>query len=494
MKVQLVFAPGLSQSSLEVLAESMWPPLGVLYLASYLRAKMPEVVIKVTDGCRIGYKKTWDEVTAFKPDILGISFYTTTAHGASALARKVKRSLPGTMVIMGGPHATALPLETLRQSTADLVVVGEGEETLFQIVRNKTEGRPASELYSLPGVWAREMDGSVEEVHENPPAQFIKNLDSVPSPAWDLIDFSDYKGWFLSKKHPEAPILSARGCPFWCTFCSNAVWKSSRPTLRLRSAQNIADEIELLYRRFGIREFFDQADEFNSSHKHALDVCAEIKKRGLGLTWKAQLRVKPFTEELAKAMAEAGCWYVHIGIETGNQETIDGIGKRILLTDVEETCRLLKKYNIKVLALFMLYNVWEQNGELRFEDTQMSLKTLAFARNLVRKRLVDYISWSVTTPYPGSKLFDIARRHSLIHLRFLRDWEAWQKDELFMMSLPGIDRRQQGRVKRKGEWLRVECMLRSRAFKMKDIPFLVKRGVHVLLASRAPSASHPTSP
>ena len=202
------------------------------------------------------------------------------------------------------------------------------------------------------------------------------------------------------------------------------------------------------------------------------------------MTWKAQLRVKPFTEELAKTMAEAGCWYVHLGIETGNQETIEGVGKKIDLKDVETTCALLKKYNIKVLGLFMLYNVWEEEGQLRFEDSAASLRTLAFARNLFKKKLIDYISWSVTAPYPGSKLFDIARRHNLINPRLLNDWEAWQKEALFMISLPGISRREQQFVKMKGELLRVSCLLRSWNFKAKDIPFLIKRAIHLLLAAR----------
>jgi len=484
MKVQLVFAPALAESSLEALAESMCPPLGVLYLAAYLRSKMPEVQIKVTDGALIGFQKTWEEIEAFQPDVLGISFYTMSTHGASALARRAKEKLPATTVVVGGPHTTALPLDTLRQSHADIAVVGEGEIAFFQIVQALNSGCSNQEIYKLPGVWAIERDGETERVHENPAAQFISPLDMLPSPAWDLIDFSPYKGWYLSKQSPEATIFSARGCPYWCAFCSNAVWKSSRPTLRLRSARNVADEVEMLSRKFGIREFFDQADEFNNSLENALEICRELKKRNLGVTWKAQLRVKPFTEELAQAMAEAGCWYVHLGIETGNQETIEGTGKKIDLKDVETTCALLQKYNIKVLGLFMLYNVWEEEGQLRFENSAASLRTLDFAWKLFNKRLIDYISWSVTAPYPGSRLFDIARRHNLIDPRLLTDWEAWQKEALFMISLPGVSRREQQKVKLKGELLRLRCMLRSWNFKAKDIPFLIKRGLHLLLASR----------
>jgi len=479
----------MSISSLEALAESMWPPLGILYIAAYLRSKMPEAEIKITDGALIGFEKTWEEIEAFTPDVLGISFYTMSTDGASALARQAKKKLPKMTVVMGGPHTTALPLETLRHSHADLAVVGEGELAFYQIVQAINSGCSAQELYKLSGVWAIERHGVKEIVHENPATPFVSALDMLPFPAWDLIDFTRYKGWYLSKQSPEATIFSARGCPYWCTFCSNAVWKSSRPTLRMRSAKNVADEVEMLYRKYGIREFFDQADEFNNSLENALEICREIKKRNLGMTWKAQLRVKPFTEELARKMAEAGCWYVHLGIETGNQETIEGIGKKIDLKDVETTCALLKKYKIKVLGLFMLYNVWEEDGKLRFEDSEASLKTLAFAKDLFKKRLIDYISCSITAPYPGSKLFDIAIRHNLINPRLLTDWEAWQKEELFMITLPQINRPEQQMVKMKWESLRVRCLLRSWQFKLKDIPFLMKRALHLFLASRAKTAT-----
>jgi radical SAM superfamily enzyme YgiQ (UPF0313 family) len=459
--------------------------MGILYLASHLRSRMPKTTIKATDGCRIGFDRTWREIAAFRPDVLGISFYTTTACGAAALARQCKQSMPGTTVVMGGPHATALPLQTLEEANADFVVVGEGEETFCEIVRHRLESAPDHQAYTLQGVWAIEGNGPGKRIHQNPPSQFIHRLDSLAFPAWDLVNLADYRGWFLSKQWPEATILSARGCPYDCTFCSNEVWKSSRPTLRLRSAKNVCDEVEYLYRTQGVREFFDQADEFNNSMKNALEICRELTRRNLGLTWKCQLRVKPFTDELARAMAEAGCWYVHLGIESANQETIDGTKKKTQVADVPDTCRVLKKHGIKVLGLFMLYNVWEQDGRLRFEDSRMSLRTLDFARDLFDKRLIDYISWSVATPYPGSELYELALRHGLIDPRLLRGWELWQKKQLFVMSLPGLNRKEQESVKRKGEWLRVRWLLRNRQFGLKDLPFLLGRGLHVMLSSRS---------
>lgn len=477
IKVHLIFAPTLLYSPYEVLGENMWPPMGVLYLASYLRSRMSsDAEIKVTDGCKIGYKNTLQEIKKFKPDVVGISFYTTQAYGASELALKVKKILPSSMVVMGGAHATTLPEDTLKASGADIVVIGEGEKTFSRIVRLIFQGKHLSEFASLPGICIN-IDG---KVRKNAPPKFITPLDRIPFPALDLINIAEYKGWYMSKQSPETTMFFSRGCPYDCTFCSNRVWKSSQPVVRFRSPQNIVDEMEHLKNKFSVKEIFDNSDEFNCNLEHSLAICREIKKRNLGITWKTQLRVSPFSEELAKELAASGCWYVHLGIESGNQETLDGVKKRINLKDVELTCKLLKKYNIKIMALFMLFNVWEENGKLFYEDVKKTQNTLDFAWSLVKNNLVDYISWSVTTPYPGSELYDIACRHNLLNPTFRESWDNWQKEGLFVMDLPGVGKADRNIIKLKGEFLRMKCLLKRKYFKLKDLPFLAKRAFHIL--------------
>lgn len=475
-KVHLVFAPSLLYSPYEVLGENMWPPMGILYLSSYLRSRMANVEIKITDGCKIGYKSTLQEIKKFKPDIVGISFYTTLAYGASKLAQEVKKILPSSIVVMGGAHATTLPEDTLKASGADIVIIGEGEKTFSRIVRLISQDKNLSEFANLPGICIK-IDG---KVRQNAPSKFITPLDKIPFPAWDLIDIAEYKGWYMSKQSPEATMFFSRGCPYNCTFCSNRVWKSSQPVVRFRSPQNIVDEMEYLKNSFSVKEIFDNSDEFNCNLEHSLAVCREIKKRNLGITWKTQLRVSPFTEELAKELAASGCWYVHLGVESGNQETLNGIKKKIDLKDVELTCKLLKKYNIKVMALFMLFNVWEENGKLCYEDVKMTQNTLDFAWKLVKNNLADYISWSIATPYPGSELYDIACKHNLLNPAFRDSWESWQKEGLFIMDLPGVSKTDRNIIKLKGEFLRMMCLLKRKYFKLKDLPFLAKRALHIL--------------
>lgn len=449
--------------------------MGILYLSSYLRSKMANVEIRIVDGCKKGYHASLEEIKKFSPDIVGISFYTTLAYGASKLAREVKRMLPSSIVVMGGAHPTSLPRETLQASGADIAVIGEGEETFYRIVKSISEGKDICELAGLPGICVN-IGG---EYRLNPPDKFITPLEAIPFPAWDLINIKEYTGWYMSKQQPEATMFFSRGCPYNCSFCSNRVWKSSTPVVRLRDPKSIVDEMEYLKNNFSVREIFDNSDEFNCNLEHALKICREIKKRNLGITWKTQLRVTPFSEELARELAESGCWYVHLGVESANQRTLDGINKRINLKDVESTCRLLKKYNIKILALFMLFNVWEEEGALAYEDTAMTMTTLRFAWKLAKDNLVDYIGWSITTPYPGSRLYDTALKYNLLNSAFRDNWEAWQKEGLFMMDLPGINKWDRSKIKFKGEILRIACLLRKKHFKLKDIPFLVKRALHI---------------
>lgn len=255
----------------------------------------------------------------------------------------------------------------------------------------------------------------------------------------------------------------------------------TKPYVRLRSPESIADEIEFLATEYKVREVFDQADELNNDMKHALDVCEELSKRNMRVTWKTNIRAWPMTEELARAMADSGCWYVHLGIESSNQQTLDGIGKHILVQQVEEACHLMKKHGIFVFGMFMLHNVWEENGELKFEDVEMTRKTLEFARGLIDRGLIDYFSGAVTTPYPASKLYEIAVRHNLIRPELVGNWDRWYSSETFVMKLPGISRKEQARLKSLATRLRIRGMLKSGHLGLKDIPLMMRKGKKAVL-------------
>jgi len=488
------------------LGENMYPPLGLLYLAAYVRKKFPNLKIKVTDGLVAGKTKTLSEIENFPAQIVGISATTANISGAIDLSRQIKKKFPQTLVLLGGIHATSLPKDSLRASHADFVALGEGEQILSEIIKTYhscdtrdtrgTRGTFDSSCRAIPGLAYLHENRFVR----NPLMPLIKNLDNLPFPARDLLDLSKYTGWMVALKHPETSIMSTRGCPFNCHFCSNLVWKLQKPYLRLRSPENIMDEVELLQGQYDIKEYFDQADEINANPEWLLSLCQEKVKRKIDLPWKAMLRADNLTPEIAHWLKLSNCWYVHLGIESGNQKTLDGVGKKITLPGIENSCRILKKEGLKICGLFMLGNVWEERdlnhhsyppnppnpsnpstkSLLRFESLSDSRSTLRFARHLLQKGLIDNMTWSHTTPYPGSALYDTAQKYHLIPKKFIGKWPYWNHSWSIVMKLPGIKDEDRRKLKNQGVLLQTLSLLKTGHLPFSSYPYLLRRGLSFL--------------
>jgi len=478
-RLLLLFAPPIKQPKLGELGEEIAPPLGVLYLAGSVRKEFPHMEVEVFDGVRNGFDRSWAMIQDVKPDFLGLSYYTTSAEGAFELSRRTRSEFPGIRIVMGGPHATALPKEALVRGAADIVVRGEGETTLVELLRLWTEETTGwrSRRSSIDGTaWLSE-DGTLAMTK---PRCHVDPLDMIPFPARDLLNLKDYKGFYISKTRPETSMVMSRGCPFSCTFCSNQVWKLGRPLVRTRSPENIISELVELRDMFGIREVFDHADEFNSNIAAGSAITRAMIEHDIGMYWKTQVRAYPLPPDFVESMAKSGCWYVHLGIESGNEATLDGIGKKVTRRQVIDACRVLKDNGIKVHGLFMLFNVWEENGHLKFEGSDETERTLEFADTLSSKGLLDYIGWSVTTPYPGSKLYDIALKNELIKPHLRDEWERWLLDETFVMDLPGISDQDMARAKSKGSILRGKLLLKSGNLNMSDFGYFLKKGMKII--------------
>ena len=470
MRVLLVNAPKLGE---EGVINLMYPPLGLLYLASYVRER-EDVEVAVLDGCREKYADLLTRIHAFAPDVLGVSFTTQAATGAYRLVndlKPIRDQAEKPLVIYGGPHTTALPEEVLRRSHGDVAVLGEGETTFLDLVQQFRKGR--LKLADTLGV-AYLVNG---EVKINPKRPLIKDLDTLPLPARDLIDLSVYPGSYYKQEKTETYLTSSRGCPYNCVYCSNPVWKYHKPWYRLRSPQKVVDEIEHIVNELGIREIYDQTDEFNGNLKWAKEVCDEIVRRGLKVKMKAQLRSDRVDQELAEKMAAAGFWLTLFGVESGNAGTLRGIDKRTTPEMNRRALSLMKSAGIKTFALLMAFNVWEEEGRLCFEGKDETLKTLDYARELIDDGLLDLISWSLTTPYPGSKLYDIAINHHLIRAELQGQWEHWDSSERMVMQLPGITEKDWIKIQNQGKKLQFFLLLKSGTFNLKSFPLYVKRGL-----------------
>jgi len=362
------------------------PPLGIGYLSSYLRQQGIET--RIVDGLNLGLSA--DELVrqCADADVVGISclsdYYLETVQLAQAL------KAAGKTVVIGGPHATALPVETLAETHADFAVIGEGEVSLCELVRC-LEKKGATD--GLEGVLAR--DGSTF-VRRN----LIEDLDLLPFPDWRQMDPRTYRKaphGGLIKRFPVAPITSTRGCPYACKFCASpTLWNRQ---IRFRSPQNVVDEIEMLVRDFGVREIHFEDDNLTLKASHAEAICKLLIERRLDICWAAPngIRVDAVTPELLGLMKQSGCYYLAFGIESGNQAILDGVGKKTSLSAIEAAVRLAHDAGILTQGFFIFGLPGETEATVE--------ETVQFAKRIP----LDRAQFLLLDVLPGSELWDELR-------------------------------------------------------------------------------------
>ncbi len=466
MKVLLLNAPPIKEMGV---TGQIYPPLGILYLASYAKAHMPDIKIAAIDGYKEDKKKLVHRIIKFKPDVLGVSFTTQAATGAYWLINELRAINKDIKIVVGGPHPTVMPAESLHKSACDIVVIGEGELTFLEILQKIEQEQDISRTAGT----AVMIDG---KIRHNPARPLIADLDSIPYPARDLLDIKSYPGYLYKKYRHDTDMISARGCPFNCTYCANPVWKQQKPWYRLRSPKSVVDEMEFIVNEYGIREIFDETDEFNGSKRWAKSVCDELISRNLDIVWKAQMRVDNVDEELADKLKKSGCWMVLFGLESANQKTLYGINKKQTIAQMERALSIMKQRGIKCFGLFMAFNVWPEDGRFAYEDKDDSLNTLNYIKKLLKEKKLDLFGWSMTTPYPGSKLYDLAIECDLIDESYIGNWENFDSGENFLLNLPDVNKKDWFYVINAGKKLQAKRLLASGTFSLSALPLYIKKG------------------
>ncbi len=397
-KLKVVFAdpPFGREAKGEAVTES--PNLGILYIVGYAKPRLQNVEFTYLEPF-LSPEEHLAKVKQIEPDVYAISFTTPRRELSFETIAKVKAlGLPMRMVA-GGAHPTIDPQDVLDNTAVEVCIRGEGEETATELLQKLQAGQPIVDVV-----------GTVNKQKDNGVRPLLKDIDFFP--AWDIVDFENYDVAVARKKR-MAYLLPIRGCPNYCTYCSNPVWKLEKPWIRQRSPKNIAEEVRYLYGR-GIREIYLRSDTFNVDIKWCLQVCDEIEKLGLkGMVFQSNLRADKLNDELAKRLHDIHVWLVHIGLESANDRVLRGIGKNATQADNVRTLELLKKHHIKVYGFLMLYNAWETDGKLEYESPEEVQNTLEFAKNCLRDNLIEYISWSITNPIIGSKLYHIAKKHGI---------------------------------------------------------------------------------
>jgi radical SAM superfamily enzyme YgiQ (UPF0313 family) len=306
------------------------PPLGLMYLAQALRQDLPGTQVSLIDCVaeRLDESQAARRAADMDPDVVGLSALTHYFYDAWRTARAVKEAKPGAVVVIGGPHMSALGRQTMAHDCFDYGVVGEGEEVfadLCRALRDKTEVKPA------PGL-LRRVGGEVQ----GDGAAWVKDLDRVGVPAVDLQSFSPYlgmKGLRLGLGRFRAVVSTSRGCPFRCTFC-----QLPESRYRLRSIPNIIEEIEL-YARRGVRRFYFCDHLFNMDKKRVVDFCEAVLAKKLDIKWSFQGRIDQIDDRMMRLARRAGCHFLEVGIEDGTDAGLRAIKKHVTMRQVHEGLR-----------------------------------------------------------------------------------------------------------------------------------------------------------
>ena len=418
-----LFSQGVKTSA------SVTPPLGLAYIASHLRAHGHEC--RIIDGIAEPIGLDHLAEIACRYDVVGVTVVTAYALRAIELVAAIKARWPSPPVIVGGPHVSALP-ESLLARGADMAVIGEGEETMRELVECLAAGASRERLRAVRGIGFQE-EGIYHYTGPRPP---IDPLDTVPLPARDLLPMGRYHSSIArASAQPSLPLLASRGCGGACSFCSRHTF-GTKP--RYFSVGRIVEEFFLLRDKYGARDVAVFDDNFVADEETASSVCHALRSRGFDLTWSVEARVDSVNRSLLSTLRNSGCTYIAYGIESGSQRILDRINKQVTKQQIRETIAVTKEAGLLVRGYFMLGFPTETATEME--------ETIRFAIELD----VDVASFTLVVPLPGTLEYRRAQRSGTFdrdyylkgimpEFHFL-DWPAYVPEGMTAETLLGIHR------------------------------------------------------
>lgn len=369
------------------------PPLGLAYLASYLREKSNlnsyEIEILDANMMRMKNERILEKIKKSLPDIVAIHINVAFAREGVELSKLIKKELPRITVCIGGASVSSNPKEILKASDADIAIIGEGEITFLEICEGV-------DLKKVTGIIYKKNNKLVI----NEKRQLIENIDDIPFPAYDLLpDLRNYK--LPTRKTPSAPIFTSRGCPYQCSFCSSSVFGKN---FRAHSPEYVIKLINLLVERYGIKQLDIWDDNFTFDVKRAEKIFDLIIEKGYNLLIDLQngIRADKLNKKLVRKMKMAGVFRVCMGIESSDREVLKKIKKSLELDDVKKAIRFFRHYKITTVGFFMFGLPY---------DTKKSIKnTIEFAISLNPTMA----NFGIFVPFPDTEIYRYMREEGLI--------------------------------------------------------------------------------
>ena len=419
MRLMLIRPPALHtvESSVPeaVEAENLsYPPLALLALATWIKHHTAhEVAILDAQADHLDFDQTEQKIREWGPDVVGITAFTVQlvdVHHTIAAARRVASVKH---VVLGGPHISDFPHESVGLVGVDAVVKGEGQKPLEMLLDCWSRGESPR---GIPGVVAHADDPiPTEDVY------LFNELDEYPHIDRTLVDYQRYYD-VMGSGGIFTTVISSRGCPYRCTFCN-----TPRHRYRVMKPERVCDELQGCI-DLGIREFYFVDDTFNITNKRVHDLCDEILRRGMQLRWTVRFRVKGVDKALVEKMKAAGCARIQFGVEQGTEEGLLRLKKDVSSREIENAFKVCREVGIETVAYFMIGTPTERSREDVYD-------TIDYAIRLDP----DYVMWNVMTPFPGTTLYDEGMRDGVLDvqpwLNFMRnphdDFKAQVWDEYF---------------------------------------------------------------
>lgn len=393
------------------------PPLGLASVAAHLETKGFDVKIidtviegltiveKKNNKTRVGLsaKQIKEKLEYYRPQIVGItSMFTVYAPDAHEVARITKSVDPKTLVVFGGAHASILPESVLSDTNVDLVVIGEGEETMLEIA---TRYEKRQKLTTVPGTAYRKKKG---DVFRNPPRPHINNLDSLPPPARHLLSMDLYLNatkdisHSFAYRYPSTPVITSRGCPGNCIYCAvPGIWGR---TWRPYSAKRIVEEIQFLNKRYGVKEIQFLDDNISVDKQRLKDICDMLIKKKIDIKWTTPNGIAIWTldKPLLQKMKKSGCYRLTFGIETGHPETQKFIRKYL---DLEKAKKIMQTASSLGLWIFSTYIIG-----FPYETEKLIKSTFNFAINSYS----DFVVFILLMPFPKTDVTQVMIKEKIL--------------------------------------------------------------------------------
>lgn len=381
-------------------------PLGLAYVAAAVRQDGCDVEIIDSPVQNYTAEMIAEKIKCENTRIVGITMLTPMYGQVKKTVAAIKNISPGTFIVIGGAHGTALPEETLTDIKNDIVVIGEGENTFRELVKAINND---NDLKEVEGICYNENGKPVRTA----PRKVERNIDNFPPPARDLLPMEKY---FLTATRVNktgfcGTVTIARGCPFHCSYCSHPFGY----TFRAHSPERILAEIEELICKYKATQINFEADALTVSRKFILSLCNTIIESNMHkkIKWTCESRADALDEMVLSKMKEAGCWQISIGVESGVDRLLKEINKGETTQEIEDKIKLIKKAGISVRAFFML--------GLPSETAEESLQTIKFAKKLDP----DWAQFTITTPYPGTPMFESLKEKQEINSYNWDDYKTW---------------------------------------------------------------------